>query len=321
MSNTKVVTVTLNPSLDRTLIVQFLAVGYHNRTVETTQLDPAGQGVNVARALHQMGEKVHALVLLGNDATAKAYEALISHEGFPVEISIVQGPTRSNIFIVDKGNKTETTIKEDSAGVLDVDLNGIAAILKRMTNPGDTVVFAGSFPNGAPDDLYVSLAKSVREAGSKLAIGYTETELIASAIEAKTDLLTLTQNQAEAHFNFPVRNIEDVIYCARELQKVSEGEVVISLRDNNGLVVTTPAHTYQIQFPEFDTEVSEAGSMAALIAGVLSVYLDPEYDIEKSIKMGAASMLYTSSQVGNTFGTLAEIKSYFEHLSITKVDN
>jgi fructose-1-phosphate kinase PfkB-like protein len=74
MSEPNVITISLNPSLDRTLVVHYLAVGYHNRARETTRLNPAGKGVNIARALHQLNCPTRAIVLLGDDATSKAFK-------------------------------------------------------------------------------------------------------------------------------------------------------------------------------------------------------------------------------------------------------
>lgn len=46
----KVVTVTLNPALDKTVTVPRLEVGGLNR-VEQIRFDPGGKGVNVAKVL------------------------------------------------------------------------------------------------------------------------------------------------------------------------------------------------------------------------------------------------------------------------------
>ena len=50
--NRKVITVTLNPSLDRTLVTNFLHIGYQNHTPESTHLDAAGAGLNISQALN-----------------------------------------------------------------------------------------------------------------------------------------------------------------------------------------------------------------------------------------------------------------------------
>jgi fructose-1-phosphate kinase PfkB-like protein len=108
----KIVTVTLKPSLDRTMMTHYLNPGYHNRTTEPTHIDPAGHGVNISRALHRMGIPTNAIILLGNDATSRAYKALIEFEKLPVTIVEREGLTHSHIIIVDTANKTETHIIE-----------------------------------------------------------------------------------------------------------------------------------------------------------------------------------------------------------------
>ena len=55
-----IVTVTLTPAVDKTLIVPGFAVGKTNRG-EIERLDPGGKGINVAKALKQLGCPVTAL--------------------------------------------------------------------------------------------------------------------------------------------------------------------------------------------------------------------------------------------------------------------
>jgi fructose-1-phosphate kinase PfkB-like protein len=102
--------VTLNPSLDRTLVTHHLAIGYHNLTQETTRLDPAGRGLGISRTLSKLGIPTQAIVLMGNDATGKAYRALISEEDFDVTVIVVSGRTRSKTIIWDTGKNNETQI-------------------------------------------------------------------------------------------------------------------------------------------------------------------------------------------------------------------
>ena len=59
-----VLTVTLNPSIDRTVTLPSLSVGEINRASQIT-LQPAGKGVNVSRAVHAFGGETHALFIGG----------------------------------------------------------------------------------------------------------------------------------------------------------------------------------------------------------------------------------------------------------------
>ena len=49
-----IVTVTLNPAIDQTLVVEQLRVGEGNRVTDL-RTDPGGKGINVSRALKELG--------------------------------------------------------------------------------------------------------------------------------------------------------------------------------------------------------------------------------------------------------------------------
>ena len=49
-------TLTLNPALDKTLTVSSFAPGKVNRVLDTRQ-DPGGKGINVSKALNELGSK------------------------------------------------------------------------------------------------------------------------------------------------------------------------------------------------------------------------------------------------------------------------
>ena len=65
-----IITVTLNPSLDRTIEVAALTRGAMVRA-SATRLDPGGKGVNVARALAAHGIATCAVVPLGGPEGAQ----------------------------------------------------------------------------------------------------------------------------------------------------------------------------------------------------------------------------------------------------------
>ena len=166
----KVITVTLNPSLDRTLVTHFLAVGYHNRTTGPTRLDPAVRGVSVSRALYALGVPTHAIILLGRDATGRSYQSLLAEEQFPITILRREGTTRSNIDIKDTGHNHETIVLEESTGVEQAHLEMVADMIQQLVAPGDRVVFAGSVPEGVRTDVYAWLTTVAQTAGARVAI-------------------------------------------------------------------------------------------------------------------------------------------------------
>ncbi len=318
-ANKKVITVTLNPSLDRNLETSFLAVGYHNVASEATRLDPAGRGVSVSRALHALGVATHAIVLIGHDPTGQAYQALLAEEQFPITILRREGRTRSNIFIRDTGLNNETVILEESTGVSQADLELVAATMKQLIQPGDTVVFAGSLPRGLSQDTYAWLVDAAQEAGAEVAINAGGGEALRQSLPAGPELIYLTQSQAEALFNYPVRQMEDVIGCARKLREQGANKVWIALPDTDSAVLAAEEGVWIIELPELASG-TRSGQAEAMIAGYLAGRMQ-QRSLEEAMEMGAAAAAYTKTQVGHEFGTLKEVQEFSDQVNVTPLDD
>lgn len=306
MSNPTVYTVTLNPSLDRTLVIHHLAVGYLNRTREPARLDPAGRGVNIARALHHLECATHALVMLGDCATGRAYKALITEEGFQVTFIEIEGQTRSNTFILDTGNEAETHLIEDSSEVTPDDLEKVARKLKELVNPDDVVVFAGALPHGAPEDTYARLTEIAHEAGAEVTV-VTEGETLRQALEAKPDLIMSSRQQAEAFFNFPVRLPEDVIACAHKFRELGADQVLLMADDVKAVLVTEEG--------QLEVELKSAGPWThsgvwdAMLAGILAGHAKHK-PFENGLVLGAEAAAYATTHPGKDYGTTEDIKGF-----------
>lgn len=163
MSEPNIITLTLNPSLDRTLITHYLGIGYHNRTSEATRLDPAGDGFTISRALHRLDCRTHAIVRIGTDATGKAYCALAEEEAFPFTAITDSGQTRSSTIILDTGTRMETQITDAGSPVVEATLESVETAIRRITAPEDIVVLAGVLPQDTPKDTYARLTQVVHD--------------------------------------------------------------------------------------------------------------------------------------------------------------
>ncbi len=313
----KVITVTLNPSLDRTLVVHFLALGYHNQTTDTTRLDAAGRGIGVARALHSLGVPTHAIVLVGHDATGMAYQALLAEEQFPITLLRREGNTSSRIIIKDTGHNQETEIWEASSGVTEADLQEVAEALRSLINPGDKVVFAGSLPTGVPDDTYVWLTDVAQSAGAQVAINAGGSQALRKSLRARPDLVYLSQIEAEGLFNFPVRAEEDIIHCAQVLREEGAGAVLIARMESNTALFAAEQGAWTVGWP--GGVGTHSGQNAAMIAGFLAGQFISG-DVDQALTLGAAAAAYTLTQVGHEFGSLKDVREHVEQVEVTPVE-
>ena len=112
-----IVTVTLNPSIDRTLTVPALIRGEVIRA-ESTMADPGGKGVNVTRFLTAHGTDSVAVLPAGG-ATGNALLGLLDDAGIPhraIPIAGTPGTGTPPADLIDPGAIAVTPLAPTPAG-------------------------------------------------------------------------------------------------------------------------------------------------------------------------------------------------------------
>lgn len=317
MNEKKIITVTLNPWLDRTLTTHYLAMGYKNRTQGETRLDPSGRGVNIARAAHQLGVETHALVLLGNDAIGRAYESLLEMEGFPYTIVWTEAGTSSNTIIFDIGHHQETQLIQDRGEVAAAELAQVLERLPALIQPDDYVVLAGSLSLNMASNIYWQLAEVAQAAGAKVVVAGGG-EAFGQALAAQPEVVVLSQQEAESYFNCPVRSLEDVVSVGTQLQRQTNGRVLIEMRERKDELLVTASGRWLVGLPEKNGGTS-SGIWDALLAGYLAGRL-AERPFVEALEMGATAAGYTATQLGNEFGSVELIEELAEDINVKAVE-
>jgi len=316
---TNVITVALSPSLDRTLITHYLAVGYQNRAEESTRLDPAGEAVDIARALHRLIQSVHAIIVLGDDATGRSYQALLSAESF--EYSIIQvkgGRTPSNTIILDTGNHTETQILEEGTGMSRDDLVQVVHVLRDKVRPGDIVVFAGPLPPGVPANTYAWMTEMAHEAGAEVVLA-TGGEALREGIKARPDFVAISRLQAEAFFNYPVRTREHVVESARQLVAMGAPMVLTGIRSEGEAILVSETGEWYADLRIGEEEGTTSGVWDAFVAGFVAGRLNRQ-PYPESLELAAAAAAYTASHIGHEFPTLQDVYDYMKQVQVMPFD-
>lgn len=282
------------------------------------RLDPAGAGVSVSRALHRLRFPTHAVVLLGTDAVARAYEALINVESFPVTVVRADGRTRSHTIIRDSGHENETHLMEAIPPLSEEVLERLLLALEAIVQDTDTVVFAGPLPGDRPADTFKRLVAVADKQGARTvaAMGVEELE---EMIAARLRLATLTQLQAERLFNFPVRGPEEVAYCAGMLREQGIPAVLVEMPDTASAFLSSEEGEWLISLAEEDTGTS-SGIWEALLAGLLAGR-SRRQPLGAALQLGAAAASYTADQLGSEFGTAADIAERLGDVDVQRVES
>jgi 1-phosphofructokinase len=315
--NRRVITVTLSPLLERTLVTHYLATGYQNQAEEPERLDPAGTGVSIARALNPFECSTRAVILLGTDATGLAYQALVQEQGFEVTLILVDGPTPSRTCILDTGTGEETHIVTKGAPIGEADLKRVVDTLKSVVRQGDVVVFAGPLPGKAAEETYARLLETVREVGAE-GVMATGGPGLAEAIAGRPSLVAMGQLECEAFFNFPIRVLDDIVAAGRKLIAEGAEQALIGIREGSGAVLVARDAAWKVGLPDAE-EGTTSGVWEALLAGLLAGRCQQER-LATALETGAAAAAYVADEVGEEFGSPAEIERFRPDVELTVLD-
>jgi len=153
-----IVTLTANPSLDRTIeLGGELVRGGVQRAVAATE-QPGGKGVNVSRALLASG--IDTVAVLPGDAADPMVVALRA-AGIPTATLGIDGRVRSNITITEPDGTT-TKLNEPGPTLSDSDEQALIDLVVASSRRAEWLVLAGSLPPGLHDDFYARVVRAVR---------------------------------------------------------------------------------------------------------------------------------------------------------------
>lgn len=183
-----IVTLTPNPSIDRTIeLTSRLERGAVLRAA-STHSQSAGKGVNISRAAVAAGVPTIAVLPADHD---DPYVHELLRDGIDCRPEPPAGEVRTNVTITEPDGTT-TKINSPGATVTAQDLDRLRVALAHRARQATWVVLAGSLPPGAPADWYATLVADLRELGVTVAVDTSDAPLEAIAANlhhAAPDLL------------------------------------------------------------------------------------------------------------------------------------
>lgn len=172
-----IVTVTPNPSLDRTVTLPGELVRGAVHRASSVSTEPGGKGVNVARALTLAGlDTLAVLPAARNDPIRSALEGIaVTFHAVPID-----GAVRTNLTITEHDGTT-TKINEAGPVVGAAALDALTGAILDRAAAASWVVLSGSLPPGVPDGWYADVVAALRPFPCKTAVDTSDAPLAALA--------------------------------------------------------------------------------------------------------------------------------------------
>lgn len=320
----RVLTMTMNPCIDRTVYFAKFRAGetnYVNKTME----EAAGKGINVALGLAHLHVPVKALGFSYEENACVLYEKLDA-AAIPHAFVQLPGRMRVNQKLFDMSTKEMTECNERGCPVKTEDVDQLMEVLKRELQEASMLVLCGSVPPGVDADIYGKMTKAAHDVGIPVVLDAAG-KLLLEGIREKPYLIKpnldefvkafLTEKRAETECvdtcvsDKTAANFETDYEIAWNVQKekvaqtasrlveggihyvcISLGKEGIMLVDKDGV------HSY----PAEPTDVkSLQGAGDALVAGFCKAIYEKEEKkmAEYALKMAASTISLEGTRMGN----------------------
>lgn len=228
-----ILTVTPNPSLDRTYEVPALERGEVVRATGE-RVDPGGKGVNVSRAVTAAGRRTVAVLPLGGAPGALVAD-LLDAQGIEVAPVPVAGATRSNIALAE-ADGVLTKINAPGPELTAEEQELLLETVRAQSRDADWIACCGSLPRGLAPAWYADLVARAHAAGVRIALDTSGPALLA-ALRERPDVVKPNAEELAEAVGRPLATVGDAAKAAEELREMGARAVLASLGADGQLLV------------------------------------------------------------------------------------
>ncbi|MBP2645717.1 MAG: 1-phosphofructokinase [Firmicutes bacterium] len=307
-----VVTVTLNPALDKTVVVSKFEVGGLNR-VQSMRTDPGGKGINVARVLTGFGVAVNATGLIAG-TQGQLVKRYLEEEKISESFVTIPGQTRTNLKVVDASTKVTTEINEAGFSVGQEEINNFKQQLTRLLEDASFLVLSGSLPPQVDSRIYGKLIEIARAKGVKTVLDADDSALDLG-IAARPVAIKPNIYELEKLVGRSLTEDAAVITASREIIGRGVEIVIVSMGAQGSLVVGKDEAYRATVEPMIPKSTVGAGDS---MVGVLVYSLLEGFPLSKIAQWVTAAGSVTASKPGTEVCKLPEVEQFLPKVHVSR---
>jgi 1-phosphofructokinase family hexose kinase len=304
-----ILTLTVNPAVDRTVLVDHLV--FEDRGYILSRSEAAGgRGINASRVIHSFGGKTAAILASGGE-TGRRIQAMLKDEGFPSDAVNIRSESRTNLTISDKQG---LTIKLNELGppIDESELKAVQEAVKARVANATWLMLCGSLPPGVPPHFYCDLIRLARESNVNSLLD-TDGDALLHGLEAHPTVVTPNQQEAERLLNRVLLTRSQFIDAAQRIKAMGAESVVLSL-GSRGVIAANSDDLLEGLPPRIDA-LCPLGAGDALAAAFVWA-MDRKRPFADAIRWGVAAGTASAALPGMTFANLEQTKQTYRHVTV-----
>jgi 1-phosphofructokinase len=306
-----IATVTLNPSLDKTIYVEALALDDTNRA-QRFRYDPGGKGLNISRVLWEFGQRSVLFGFLGGN-TGKQVEKYLIDEGLVCDFNWTSGETRENLIITVDGSREQTKISLPGPRIREDELHRLKRKIAGRTNEFELIALSGSIPPGLDKGIYRDLGEEAAQRGDRVVLD-ADGEALRQGLKAKPFMIKPNLHELQRLMERELPTEEAIMGALDELLESGTVELIILTRGGGQVVAATKKARYRGVPPQIETR-STVGAGDSLIGGFLYRYFQVG-DLADALRWGIASGTACAASLGTELAHLADVNRFLPLVEI-----
>lgn len=309
-----IITITLNPSIDKTLIMDKLR---HNVRVFSKFYppEPGGKGINISKVLNVLKIENRAFVVLGGNNGHQFSE--LCHKGH-LRLSTVpiSGETRENItLLVGTSHLKEYKINSSGPKISLKESLLIKKHLSKSINTSSWVTIGGSLPPGLNENIFIKMITEACAIGTKI-IYDGESKKFLERNGKRIFLVKPNRHELSRLTGDNPRSIAQFAASAGKLLRTGISHILLTL-DADGALWVNAEGVWHARSPAVQIK-STIGAGDSTIAGAIAGW-DQGGGVPRALAMAVACGTATAMCPGSSVSDASAIKKLFTQIKIKQL--
>lgn len=279
-----IVTLTMNPAVDRSVETPHV-VPEQKLRCGPPRSDPGGGGLNVARAVRELGGHALALYPAGG-AAGEQLRDLLHRSAIPQQPLPISGATRESWTVLETGTNAQYRFVLPGPRLETGEWQECLARLAALDPAPRFLLASGSLPPAVPEDFYARVATAARSIGARMLLDSSGAALREGV---KGGVYLVKPNLRELAQLAGAELVEEAEQerAARGLVSQGLAEVVVVSLGAAGVLLVSSQVTERIRAPTVPIR-SRVGAGDSTVAGIL-VGLARGDELRRAVRRGIAA--------------------------------
>lgn len=308
-----IVTITLNPSQDKTLQVDGLELNAVCRA-DVLKITAGGKGINVSRAVNGLEGGTLAMTLLGG-VTGRTIAGLLKNEGIAFRYTAIAGESRTCLSLIDSVKKTETVINENGPEVTGREQANFKSMYTRAVGKGDIVLISGSAAQGIDSAIFHELIETAHRKGAVVILDASG-EFLTAGIAGVPDVLKINKQELSRLTGKSLTTRTKTIEEMKKLVELGIGRVIITDGGRQTLAIAG-GQAWAVTPPHVEA-VSTLGS-GDCVSAVIALGIEHGSPFEETLVEAAAAGTQNALSYGAGFIDKEGVRKLSELTKIKRV--